>query len=350
MRRLILTFALSLSARGAQPTLEIVEPADASVIRPGDTVVVSVRASKTYAEFWLDGDRALNVKGAPAASPPYRFSFRVPGNIIAGLYRVWAIGCNGAALCDRFEPITVDVEPIWPDEPSPVADAPGVSVDTGGVPIAGRPVVTYPKGALERAIGGTILVEVTPDSEGHVEGVQVLSGPIALQKDVIKAVLTWQFPTQAGRKPRQIRIQFDPVQAGRAAAENRFQRQATSADDASPITDVRSGSTTRVPELPAPSRIRVSAEMQAAKLISKVDPVYPPIAKAAHIQGVVRFSAIIGTDGRVENILLLKGPPLLADAARNAASQWTYSPTFVNAKAVEVVTEIEVEFLFPSEN
>ncbi len=94
-----------------------------------------------------------------------------------------------------------------------------------------------------------------------------------------------------------------------------------------------------------PRRIRVTGDVQQNKLIRKVPPVYPPLAKARRIQGTVRFSAIIGKDGHVQILSLISGHPLLAvESTRAAVSQWEYKPTLFNGDPVEVVTEIDVTF------
>jgi periplasmic protein TonB len=95
---------------------------------------------------------------------------------------------------------------------------------------------------------------------------------------------------------------------------------------------------------PKPSRIRVGGNVQAANLIRKVVPVYPPLAKQARIQGTVRFQAIIGKDGTIQNLQLVSGHPLLVSAAQQAVSQWVYRPTLLNGDPVEVVTTIDVNF------
>jgi protein TonB len=87
--------------------------------------------------------------------------------------------------------------------------------------------------------------------------------------------------------------------------------------------------------------------VQAANLIHKVDPVYPPLAYQARIQGTVRFTVIIGRDGRIQNLQLLSGHPLLVEAARQAVSQWEYRPTLLNGSPVEVVTQVDVNFTLP---
>jgi TonB family protein len=96
-----------------------------------------------------------------------------------------------------------------------------------------------------------------------------------------------------------------------------------------------------------PQRIRVNGNVQSANLIRSVDPVYPPLALQARIQGTVRFTAIIGRDGRIQNLQLVSGHPLLVQAAREAANQWEYKPTLLNGDPVEVVTIVEVSFKLP---
>ena len=95
---------------------------------------------------------------------------------------------------------------------------------------------------------------------------------------------------------------------------------------------------------PVPQRIRVGANVQAANLIHKVTPVYPPLARQARIQGTVRFTAIIGKDGTIQNLQLVTGHPLLVAAAQEAVKQWQYKPTLLNGEPVEVVTQIDVNF------
>jgi protein TonB len=95
---------------------------------------------------------------------------------------------------------------------------------------------------------------------------------------------------------------------------------------------------------PRQERIRVGGNVQAANLIRKITPQYPPLAKQARISGTVRFTAIIGKDGAVQNLQLVSGHPLLVEAARQAVSQWQYKPTLLNGEPVEVVTQIDVNF------
>jgi TonB family protein len=95
---------------------------------------------------------------------------------------------------------------------------------------------------------------------------------------------------------------------------------------------------------PALMRIRVGGNVQQSKLKKKVNPVYPPLAKQARIQGTVRFNVIISKDGKVQNLTVISGHPLLIPAATDAVKQWEYEQTFLNGQPVEVVTQVDVNF------
>ena len=98
------------------------------------------------------------------------------------------------------------------------------------------------------------------------------------------------------------------------------------------------------PKPVTPKQIRVGGNVQAAKLIKQPKPVYPPLAKQARIQGMVRFNAVIGQDGTIQNLTLVSGHPLLVPSATEAVRQWVYQPTLLNGEPVEVVTQIDVNF------
>jgi protein TonB len=98
------------------------------------------------------------------------------------------------------------------------------------------------------------------------------------------------------------------------------------------------------PKPKTPQRIRVGGNVQAARLIRQPKPTYPPLARQARIQGTVRFNAIIGKDGTIQNLTLVSGHPLLVPSATAAVKQWVYQPTLLNGEPVEVVTQIDVNF------
>lgn len=97
---------------------------------------------------------------------------------------------------------------------------------------------------------------------------------------------------------------------------------------------------TKTPEHP----LRISTGVSEANLIHKVQPVYPALAKSARVQGIVEFRAVIDKEGNIENLQLVRGHPLLVNAAKQAVLQWKYRPTLLNGRPVEVITEIIVNF------
>lgn len=92
-----------------------------------------------------------------------------------------------------------------------------------------------------------------------------------------------------------------------------------------------------------PKRIRASS-LDPGRLLRKVDPLYPPIARSARIEGTVELRAVIGTDGRVRELIVLSGHPLLRKAALDAVSQWIYQPPVLNGQKVEIVAPVQVIF------
>src|SRR5271155_4205965 len=99
-----------------------------------------------------------------------------------------------------------------------------------------------------------------------------------------------------------------------------------------------------IPKVAAPQRIRVSSGVSTGLLIKKVQPNYPPLAKAARIQGTVVLQAEISKDGTIQNLQLVSGHPMLAPAAIEAVKQWRYKPYLLNGEPVAVDTQVDVVF------
>lgn len=90
--------------------------------------------------------------------------------------------------------------------------------------------------------------------------------------------------------------------------------------------------------------LHVGGNVQAAKIIQRVQPKYPEIARNEHLQGVVRLHAIIDKDGSISNLVVLKGYCSLAKASIEAVKSWRYSPTLFNGEPAQVDTTIDVIF------
>jgi protein TonB len=98
-------------------------------------------------------------------------------------------------------------------------------------------------------------------------------------------------------------------------------------------------------EEPVVSRLAVGGNVLAAQILNRVQPVYPPLARQARIDGVVQLHGVISREGRIVSLRVISGHPLLTKAALDAVSQWTYKPTFLNGQPIEVEAPIEVRFV-----
>jgi len=112
----------------------------------------------------------------------------------------------------------------------------------------------------------------------------------------------------------------------------------------------------RVIETPAPpakveaapkpiERVKVGGDVKPPAPVYIPKPDYPPIARAHRISGIVRLEAVIAVDGAVSNIRLTYGHPLLVQAAIDAVRRWRYTPTLLNGDPVEVVMQVDVNFV-----
>ena len=111
------------------------------------------------------------------------------------------------------------------------------------------------------------------------------------------------------------------------------------------LNSIGSGFNTIVPPPLTPSvrPPRVSRVMEG-NLIYRVQPQYPPLARQARIQGIVVLRAMISREGKIENLQIITGHPLLVKSAMDAVLQWRYRPNYLNNEPVEVETQVTVNF------
>jgi TonB family protein len=93
-----------------------------------------------------------------------------------------------------------------------------------------------------------------------------------------------------------------------------------------------------------PNLVRVGGNVQAARIVRRVQPEYPETARREHLQGTVRLHAIIGKDGSISQLVVLHGYCTLAKSSIQAVSQWRYMPTMLLSQPVQVDTTIDVIF------
>jgi len=103
-----------------------------------------------------------------------------------------------------------------------------------------------------------------------------------------------------------------------------------------------------LPEPPKPKHppelVHVSGGVQAAKLIYKVQPIYPELAIRSRVSAVVVLEVKVDEEGNVSEVIVLKGHPLFDEAAVKAVRQWKYSPTLLNGEPVPVMASVTVIF------
>jgi protein TonB len=100
-----------------------------------------------------------------------------------------------------------------------------------------------------------------------------------------------------------------------------------------------------LPDAPPPVQpVRVGGQIKEPKKLKDVKPAYPDIAKQARVQGIVILECTISPQGRVTDVKVLRGIPLLDASAQEAVRQWVYTPTLLNGVPVPVIMTVTVNF------
>ena len=203
----------------------------------------------------------------------------------------------------------------------------------------------YPPLAQQARISGDVKLSVTTGMDGRVTSVDLISGPGSLSLSAMDAVKQWVFsPALQNGAPVPARFQVVvPFRLSEGAAPVPGSLPLANTPPPPPAPG------TQDTKPPAPQRIRVGGNVQAASLIQKVDAVYPPQASTAGpngepLEGTVKLSIIIGKDGHVQSMTPIDGHPMLATAAEEAVGQWVYKTTRLNGNPVEVLTTVDVSF------
>jgi len=184
----------------------------------------------------------------------------------------------------------------------------------------------YPDEARKAGIEGAVTLEATTDNRGRVQNVKVLRSIPELDQAAVDAVKQWVYePMVIDGKPRGVvftitcRFSLDNERMGKA-----FEGGVTGTD-----------------QKPA---VRAVGDIKPPKLIKKVEPIYPEIAKQAAIEGVVILEAITDIYGRVVNTNVLRSIPLLNQAAIDAVTQWVYEPMIFDGEPRGVIFTVTCTF------
>jgi protein TonB len=105
------------------------------------------------------------------------------------------------------------------------------------------------------------------------------------------------------------------------------------------------------PPPPAPPKpVRVGGQIKEPTLVRRVEPSYPALAVAAHVEGTVILEALVDEHGRVQNVRILRSIPLLDRAAVAAVEQWQYNPVILKGRPVPFVLTVVMTFGIPDSN
>lgn len=260
------------------------------------------------------------------------FRLSASGTLLRVMMALWKLcatffGCS--VLCaqsnpappptDRTNPPSVQATQP-PDKPVADQTTPALPDSTKLEPIKTVKAV-YPYEARDKQLQGEVWLKILISETGDVENVEVISGEPILARSAVEAVGKWKFkPFIKNGKPVKVssRLPFDFAFSDKIKDEK-------VPNDASEVTPSAVGDSP-IGNAEAPKRVRVSQGVSQGLLIHRVQPVYPPEAESAGIQGTVVLHARISKEGRIVDLKLVSGPKELAPAAMGAVQQWRYRP------------------------
>jgi hypothetical protein len=207
------------------------------------------------------------------------------------------------------------------------AQLPPVRVSSGtmaGLQIS-RALPDYPDEVLAGGISGAPVARVMISESGHVEKVEVISGPEAMRPAFVDAVRHWVYrPYLVDGVPRKVETVITMwMQYG-----------------GGPFCG---GSL--VPGVPD-YHLRVSSGAMAGRLLSRPDPVFAPFPPGAHVSGATVMRVCISREGKVERVMAIAGPEALRSTVVETVKRWTYKSYVVDGKAVPVTTTVTINLDF----
>jgi len=185
-------------------------------------------------------------------------------------------------------------------------------------------VKATPSGDLQIGSESVAMLKATIDKNGNVENLKMVSGHPMLVPAALDAVKQWKY--------RRYEVNGIPKVV-----------ETTIRVEFSKVSEAGYGTSAAQAESPVP----VTAEDMHDRLVYKVAPVYPPLARQARIQGTVILRIIINKLGEVRDTQLVNGHPMLAPAAVEAVKKWRYIPYESDGETVEIQTDVQIIFRLP---
>jgi TonB family protein len=154
--------------------------------------------------------------------------------------------------------------------------------------------------------------------------------------------------TRAVLPPLRIEVvagdRHSPVRPGSPSLKVDMQPGSPALPETSPLPASESAMSDSGPLTDASERVQVSTDSSQV-LTHRVRPEYPLLARQMKVQGSVLLDAMIGKDGGIQDLHVVQGPTILADAAREAVRQWRFKPYLQDGQAVETQAHITVNFM-----
>jgi TonB family protein len=242
--------------------------------------------------------------------------------------------------------------PVWAQSeaqptPSPTPAATGSPASPGDsthLIVINDPKPAYPMAAARKSLQGKVWIHLLISETGDVESADIISGDPDLARAAQEAMKKWKFkPYIRNGKPVKVNTKMpfdfafkDKIVDANVPPDLSANAPALPADTAGASS---AGSSENLPQ-----KLRVSSGVADGLKVHDVQPVYPPEARMNHIQGEVLLQATIGKDGLIHDLKVIKGHPVLAEAAKGAVEQWRYRPYLLKGNPVEVETTIKVVF------
>jgi TonB family protein len=232
---------------------------------------------------------------------------------------------------------------LTPHNTAGLVDAPVVRIG-GAIPppqkiVDVKPV--YPLDAQQAGIQGVQIFEISVDPSGVVLDVRALRGNYLLVRAAMDAVLQWTFSEWAGPERRLMTVTVNfmlgtpphPVSPPEPG-QTHLQAQPASG------SPVQYGAATDWP----PEAVRVGGNIRPPTKTVDARAVYPAAELKAGVQGVVICDLLIGPDGKVKDVRVLRSIPVLDQAAVDAVRQWEFTPTLLNGNPIPVIVTVSVNF------
>jgi len=198
-------------------------------------------------------------------------------------------------------------------------------VEAGGTPATQDPVVIYKKEgeyteeARRARVNGEVELGLVVGTDGVPHDIRVVKSLPLLDQAAVEALGQWRFkPALLNGVPVETKT--------KATMTFRLLRTPVRLPDGDSVSKVPAG------------------QISQPILVYRRDPEYPKLARQMGQRGVVELVATIGVDGRVKDVKVLKGPPMLQMAAEEAVLQWVYKPTLADGVPVETETHISINF------